>query len=119
MDWNQLNAIDQLKQIDAESKSELVLLFKHSIKCGTSSSALNRIERNWKPTDYSLFKPYYLNILMHRNISNEIENHYGVEHQSPQLLVIQNGKCIYSISHSAIRYDDLMEEVFKQYSILK
>ncbi|MCY7363575.1 MAG: thioredoxin family protein [Ignavibacteria bacterium] len=40
-----------------------------------------------------------------------MENHYGVEHQSPQILVIKNGKCIYTASHSAIRYDDLMDEV--------
>ena len=119
MEWNQLNSIHQLSEIDQESKSTLVLIFKHSITCGISATALNRIERNWQQTDSSVIKPYYLDLLNHRAVSNAIENHYKIEHQSPQVLVIKNGKCIYTTTHNAIRYDDLLEEVLKQQVVMK
>jgi len=40
--------------------------------------------------------------LEHRDISNEIASRFGVYHQSPQLLLIKEGKCVYNVSHSDI-----------------
>jgi bacillithiol system protein YtxJ len=45
---------------------------------------------------------YFLDLIENRAISNEIASKFDVVHQSPQLLVIKNGKCIYNISHSEI-----------------
>ena len=40
------------------------------------------------------FGAHYLDLLNHREISNEIANYFEVVHQSPQLLVIKNGKVV-------------------------
>ena len=109
MNWNALEQIAQLDIINEESKSMPVLLFKHSTRCSISSMALNRIESNWKDGDNQLIKPYYLDLIAHRDISNQIAEQYGIEHQSPQALVISNGECIYHESHTNIRYADIMK----------
>ena len=50
---------------------------------------------------------YFLDLLEHRDISNEIANSFGVVHQSPQLIVIQNGVSVYNSSHESIDAKDL------------
>jgi bacillithiol system protein YtxJ len=106
MNWNKLITIEQLGAIDSESNSTVVLLFKHSTSCSISSTALNRLERKWQ-NDIAI-KPYYLDLLAHRDVSNDIARRYNIEHQSPQVLVISNGKCIYTNSHFGISYEEIL-----------
>lgn len=110
MNWKPLTSVAQLEAIiNTESQTATILLFKHSTTCSISNTALNRLERNWQDTDSEMITPYYLDLLNHRDVSNAIATLTGVEHQSPQALVIKNGVCTYSATHSAIRYDELMD----------
>ena len=101
--WNQLTSIEQLKEIIANSANKPALLFKHSTRCSISSMAKSRLEREW-----NLELPiYYLDLIQYRPISSLIAIKSGVEHQSPQLIVFQNGKPIYDASHSGIDIDEI------------
>jgi len=102
MNWNQLTTIDQLAKIDELSASKPVLILKHSTTCSISGAALNRLERNWKEEDRTFVEPYYLDLLSHRNVSNDLAQHYNVRHESPQVLLIRQGKCVYTESHMGI-----------------
>jgi bacillithiol system protein YtxJ len=42
-------------------------------------------------------------------VSNYISSEFGVQHQSPQALLIENGKCTYDASHLNIRVSDLKQ----------
>lgn len=108
MNWNQLNNISDIASIDTESKQLPVLILKHSTRCSISSAALSRLERNWKDGDSQKIKPYYLDLLQHRDISNQLASHYNVEHQSPQVLMIKDGKCYYVATHFDINYNDIL-----------
>lgn len=108
MNWNTLNSPEQLDSIDAESQKLPVLIFKHSTRCSISSTALGRLERRWQDKDDLKLNPYYLDLIEYRDISNSIAQRYQVEHQSPQVLIINRGKCIYSATHLDIFYDELM-----------
>jgi bacillithiol system protein YtxJ len=55
--------------------------------------------------------PYFLDLLNHRDISNEIASKFEVVHQSPQLLLIKNGKSIYNTSHENIDAIVLREKI--------
>jgi bacillithiol system protein YtxJ len=109
MNWKILNNIEQLSEIDKASEQQNILIFKHSTRCSISDAALNRVERNWKTENELVLIPYYLDLLQHRDISNAIEQRYQVIHQSPQALIIKNGKCIFSQTHSAIRLEELLQ----------
>lgn len=108
MNWNNLTNLEQLEIINEESKLQPVLLLKHSTTCSISRMALNRLESKWKEEYSSIIKPYYLDLLTYRSISNEIAKHYDVEHESPQVLIISNGRSIYNESHGGINVDEIL-----------
>lgn len=100
MDWNALTDIQQLDEIIEESSENPILIFKHSTRCSISRFALKQFENEFNLGES--IKPYFLDLLMHRTISNEIADRFGVQHQSPQVIVIKNGKAIYNASHQDI-----------------
>ena len=100
INWLQLTDISQLDEIEDASNSKLVLIFKHSTRCSISRMALRQFENEFEANENVL--PYYLDLLNHREISNEIAIKFSVVHQSPQLLIISKEKCIYNTSHSDI-----------------
>lgn len=103
IEWNHLTDIKQLDEVAELSKEKAVLLFKHSTRCSISSMAISRLQREWGETEVV---PYYLDLIAHRDISNEIANKFDVFHQSPQAIVIKNGKAVYDASHSGINFSD-------------
>lgn len=107
--WTPLTSVSQLSEIDEQSNSIPCLIFKHSTRCSISSVAMNRLERKWKLDDDS-FKLYYLDLIAHRDISNAIVDQYSVQHQSPQVLVIIDGRCVHSASHFDIEPAFLQKE---------
>ncbi len=99
--WIELTSSEQLKQAIESSVENAVILFKHSTRCSISSMAKSRFESNWN-TELSKVSIYYLDLIAHRNISNEIAELTGIEHQSPQAIVLKNKEVIYDASHSEI-----------------
>ncbi|RZJ74022.1 MAG: bacillithiol system redox-active protein YtxJ [Flavobacterium sp.] len=99
--WKQLTDIQQLTEIAEESATTPAIIFKHSTRCSISRMALKTFEREYA-IDAENATPYFLDLLEHRDISNEIASKFGVQHQSPQLLLIKDGKAIYHSSHSDI-----------------
>lgn len=111
MKWNALNDPGQLNDIIKESETQPAFIFKHSTRCSISDAALSRVERNWTEEMEKLAKPYYLDLIAYRSISNEVAQRFGVEHQSPQVLIIKDGKCIYSASHFDIQLVSILEQL--------
>ena len=111
MNWHTLSTTEQLKEIDALSQTNKIFIFKHSTRCSISSAALGRIERKWKENDGEKLTPFFLDLIKYREVSHAVAAHYSVEHQSPQLLVIENGTCTYSETHFNITYESLMQQV--------
>ncbi len=100
-DWVELNDLYQLDELVTNSFEKIVVIFKHSTRCGVSSMVLKSFKNEYDyPRDR--IELYYLDLLAHRDISNEIANRFQVEHQSPQMIVLKNGKAIYSASHQSI-----------------
>lgn len=113
MELQNLRDQHQLENIQTLSFSEeidSVLIFKHSTRCSISAMAKNRLERSWDigPGKVPFF---FLDLLKHRDISDRIASMYGVQHESPQVLLIKNGKCIYHASHNAISADAIREHL--------
>ena len=108
MNWNTLTSIQDLDKIDAESQHEKIMILKHSIRCSISDAALGRLNRKWKDEDAQIVKPYYLDLITHRDVSNAIAERYHIRHESPQILVISNGQCIFSQTHMSINLDEIL-----------
>ncbi|MBF0695526.1 MAG: bacillithiol system redox-active protein YtxJ [Flavobacterium sp.] len=108
--WNYLTDLDQLSDIAGESQSKPVIIFKHSTRCSISRMALKQFENQYS-INAEKASPYFLDLLEYRPISNEIATRFDVVHQSPQILLIKDGKCIYTASHSDIDADDLANKI--------
>lgn len=103
--WNQLTDLGELNEIITISEEKPVVIFKHSTRCSISRMALKQFENQYDAQENVV--PYFLDLLKHRDISNEIAIQFNVQHQSPQILVIKDGKSVYNASHSDIDADDL------------
>jgi len=110
--WISLTETSQLKEIVELSNHKLVVIFKHSKRCGISSGVLSRFE---KATDSNLETVafYYLDLIQYRNISNQIAKELNVYHQSPQAIFLKNGVVVKHESHydiiSNLSLNDLMQ----------
>jgi bacillithiol system protein YtxJ len=111
MKWLKLESLDQIERIKEKSKKIPVVIFKHSTSCSISRASLDRLERNWKQEEMNVVEPFFLDLLRHREVSNQIAREFSVEHQSPQLLLIENGVSVYDRSHFDINYQELREVV--------
>ncbi|MFT3948337.1 MAG: bacillithiol system redox-active protein YtxJ [Agriterribacter sp.] len=107
MKWNKLETEAQWQKILEDSKNKLQLVYKHSIRCSISSIVKGRLERTKEPADIDF---YYLDLINYRSISNNIAEDMRVAHESPQVLLIKDGKCIYNESHTGINMDDIIAE---------
>jgi len=97
----QLESVDQLDHIISASFKTPQLIFKHSTRCSISRFVLADFTRHFSYTANE-FGVYYLDILNYRAISNAIAERFEVQHQSPQLIVIKEGKEIAHASHEGI-----------------
>ena len=102
-----LEHVDELRRLIAESDSRPVLVFKHSHTCGVSWEALEEIvahlneresetstRRTRSAAQYAM-----VTVQTHRAVSNAIAQKLGVRHETPQALLIRDGRVVWSASH--------------------
>ena len=99
-----LDSIDALDRTIAASGEHLVLLFKHSVTCGTSAQAhdelVAHLSEDQHSTQYAI-----VTVQTHRNVSDAIETHFNVRHETPQVLLIQEGRAVWEASHFGVTAD--------------
>ncbi len=102
MEWHK---IDKTEDIDKLQSG--VLIFKHSPTCPVSRMALKDFEKSWKEEEMAGVTPYMLLVIAQRDLSNYVSRKYHVAHESPQILIIQEGKCVHHASHDGIQYEEV------------
>ena len=110
LQWNYLESMEDLDAAELLSKGKTVVLFKHSTRCSISRFVLKQFEKTYSVPEDKM-ELYFLDLIEYRPISNEIASRYGVMHQSPQMIVLSNGKAIYNASHESIDANDLEQFV--------
>lgn len=106
MNWIPLHTETQLEEIRKRSADRPQVIFKHSTRCSTSQLVKNRLERSEFPAAIDF---YFLDLLSYRPVSNKIAETFRVHHESPQVLLIRNGECIYEESHTGITMDGILD----------
>ncbi|MFW5759648.1 MAG: bacillithiol system redox-active protein YtxJ [Cyclobacteriaceae bacterium] len=111
MQWKEISSSTDLEQIRNDSNQKPVVIFKNSNRCSISYAALSDFERDYKSSAPINADFYILDVVAHRPVSMEAADFFAVTHQSPQILLIKNGKCIYHNSHFGINLKDIREKV--------
>ncbi|MBB6369933.1 bacillithiol system redox-active protein YtxJ [Chryseobacterium shigense] len=104
--WKTLESVEDLNKAIENSYHHRIAIFKHSTQCFISKTVLKNFEREIDNLDHKV-ELYYLDLLKYRLISNKISEDLGIRHESPQLIVIEDGKAINSASHEDISTNQL------------
>jgi len=94
----EIGAVEEFDRLLAASSKRPLLLFKFSATCGTSAQALDELmaHLNERPADVTYA---IVTVQTHRDVSNAIASTLGVRHETPQILLIRDGRVVWSASH--------------------
>jgi bacillithiol system protein YtxJ len=107
MNWINLSTEEQIEQIKKASFEKPQVIFKHSTTCSISRMSKSRLDREEASEGIDF---HYLDLLTYRPISNLVADVFEVHHESPQVLLIKNGECVYDESHNGITMDEILEQ---------
>ena len=101
-----IERLDQLDRLIVDSEAQPLLLFKHSYTCGISAEALDELITHLN--DDSIDVRYAMvTVQTHRDVSNAVSTRLGVRHETPQALLVRNGRVVWSASHFRVNADEL------------
>src|SRR5436190_24054779 len=106
--WVSLTDDTQLNFLKEKSFQKPQVLFKHSSRCSLSNVVLLRMGRSCELPAVDF---YLLDLIRFRHLSHKIAADFDVNHESPQLLLIKNGNCVYHESHFGINMQELNEKI--------
>jgi bacillithiol system protein YtxJ len=92
--------IDTIEDYASLMNEELVVLFKHSPTCPVSWMAHREV------LQYQSAQPnvpvYLVSVRRRREVARHIADHTGIQHESPQIIVLRRGTVVASASHDDI-----------------
>ena len=104
--WLPLTTKAQIDDIQSKSLTKTQAIFKHSTRCGISRMVLKQFESDFNLNEDQI-DLNFLDLLVYRDISNEIAERFQVMHESPQILIIRNGVVVAHSSHGGINDLDI------------
>lgn len=100
MNFIKLNTIEKLDELFEKSHEKPVVLFKHSLTCSISAAVYDEVSDVNAEINLVI-------VQSDREISNEIASRTNIRHQSPQAIVLKDGKSVYHASHFDVTAEDL------------
>jgi bacillithiol system protein YtxJ len=98
-DLTPLEHIDELDELLHESTHRPLLLFKHSYSCGISAEALDELVEHLNASAPGSIRYAMVTVQTHRDVSNAVAKKLGVRHETPQALMIRDGRVVWAASH--------------------
>jgi len=92
-----------LENLITDSKLKPVIVFKHSNACSISSRAYREMEQ--------VDGVNILEVQSAREISRELANLTGIRHETPQVIILRDGKAVWNASHFDVKAADVMKAV--------
>lgn len=102
-----ITKVDNLKKIIKTSNQQSLLLFKHSTQCPISANALEELKKYSQTADAENANIAMVHVIEDRSVSNEIADHFGVKHESPQAIWIKDEEVAWHASHRDITQEAL------------
>jgi bacillithiol system protein YtxJ len=115
-DLTPIHGLDELDQALGESLHRPLVLFKHSYSCGVSAEALDELLAHLSVKRGNA-RYAMVTVQTHREVSNAIAARLGVRHETPQALVVKDGRVVWSASHFRVNAEAL-EKALAQVPVL-
>ena len=101
---HELRTIEDAEAMLEASDGQLIALLKHSIACPISARGQEQfvgLEGSDEPPLYAVVVQYA------RDVSTWLEERLGVQHETPQVILIKDGLAVHDESHRRIKLEDL------------
>lgn len=112
---DKLKALEAMAELDRaldDSHTRPVLLFKHSRSCGISAEALDELRAHLSEAATADAVTYAMvTVQTHRELSNTISQRLGIRHETPQAILVRDGKAVWSASHFRVNASELRKAV--------
>ena len=92
-----------LEHLITDSTKKPVIVFKHSNACSISARAYREMEQ--------VEGVNVLEVQSARDVSHELANRTGVRHETPQVIILRDGKAVWNASHFDVKAADVMRAV--------
>jgi len=96
--------IESLERFISDAGETPAIVFKHSNTCGISARVYREMSQVERPVGI-------VTVQQARDVSDEIERRFGVQHETPQALVVRGDKVVWSASHYAVKAQAIEEAV--------
>lgn len=106
MRWESISDTESLQTIIANSEVKPQLLFKHSSRCFISTIVRSKFD---DANDPELIDYLHIDVLSSRSLSSLIAKHFGIQHESPQAILVFKGDCVLDESHQSIDPAEFIE----------
>lgn len=99
-----IDTIDALEAVLAGTTDRPALIFKHSLTCGTSAMAMEEMLELMAdpPPEVDV---WLVRIQAARAVSDAIETRLKIRHESPQVLLVHEGRVVWSATHFRVTAD--------------
>ncbi|HVF89403.1 MAG TPA: bacillithiol system redox-active protein YtxJ [Blastocatellia bacterium] len=106
----ELTNMAELEEAIKESKERPVLFFKHSTTCPISARAYREFKNHLEEAD-SRVSYKIVTVQAARPVSNEIALRLQVQHETPQAILVKEGREVWNASHFSITSTALEEAI--------
>lgn len=95
---------ETLDKLITDSNNKPVVIFKHSTACGISSAAYREMQKLEAPVNL-------LEVQSAREVSRELADMTGIQHETPQVIVLKGGKAVWNASHFDVKAGAVLQAV--------
>lgn len=109
--WNVINETTQVDEVLERSHRQPQLLYKHSNRCGTCMFAKSEIESSSGEIKEKAGM-HFVDVIRSRAVSDYIAEKLNLRHESPQAILLVDGKVVWHNSHSAIKGNKILSKLY-------
>ena len=102
-----LRAAHELDKVLTDSHDRCVVLFKHSQTCGISAEALDELRAHIDLAQTNEVHYAMVTVQTHRDVSNAITHRLGIRHETPQAILVRDGRVVWAASHFRVNAAEL------------
>lgn len=106
--WNDLTEDAQIDELIEQSKDKPQLIYKHSARCSVCWFSKSELEGAAEKIT-SKASMNFLDVINSRSVSNKVAEVLGIKHESPQAILLKDGKAVWHDSHGSIKGRKVLE----------
>jgi len=105
-----IEEMGDLDAVEIQSGTRMQVIYKHSNRCPLCHMAMRQvrdaIEKAGKQADF-----YLLDVIASRPVSMAAAERWGIHHESPQVLLIDDGNVAWHVAHRGVKADAIINQL--------